>query len=209
MFTASIVSCLSGSCRPQPTQLILFRSVVLWSTNWMSLVVTCLVVVKCPLIGHLVLSFVIGQLDRRGLRTPAQVGSWVASGVCVSQLNCIFVIFWAWFCVYLRLFCVLTHTHTHTCLMALCPGIPGWAGTKTVKPIWISLKQETVSGSGISWVICKSARCSSQITIPAPHHSVFYRPDAIPATQPTASKHRRHNFVCSSLNILYLIILDR
>jgi len=27
-----------------------------------------------------------------------------------------------------------------------------------------------------------------QITMPAPHHSVFYRPDALPA-QPTASKH--------------------
>jgi len=28
-----------------------------------------------------------------------------------------------------------------------------------------------------------------QITMPAPHHSVFYRPDALPAAQPTASKH--------------------
>jgi len=26
-------------------------------------------------------------------------------------------------------------------------------------------------------------------TTPAPHCSVFYRPDALPATQPTASKH--------------------
>jgi len=42
-----------------------------------------------------------------------------------------------------------------------------------VKPIWILLKQETVSGSGISWVICKSARCSRQITTPAPHYSDF------------------------------------
>jgi len=31
-----------------------------------------------------------------------------------------------------------------------------------------------------------------QITTPAPHHSVFYRPDALPAAQPTASKHWRH-----------------
>jgi len=30
---------------------------------------------------------------------------------------------------------------------------------------------------------------SRQITMPAPHHSVFYRPDALPAAQPTASKH--------------------
>jgi len=43
-------------------------------------------------------------------------------------------------------------THTHTRLMALFPGLPVWAGTRKVKPIWILLKQETVSGSGISWV---------------------------------------------------------
>jgi len=66
-----------------------------------------------------------------------------------------------------------THTHTHTRLTALCPGLPGWAGTRKVKPIWILLKQETVSGSGISWAICKSAHRSRQITTPAPHHSVF------------------------------------
>jgi len=30
---------------------------------------------------------------------------------------------------------------------------------------------------------------SSQITTPTSHHSVFNRPDALPATQPTASKH--------------------
>jgi len=54
------------------------------------------------------------------------------------------------------------------------------------KPIWILLKQEIVSGNGISWAIGKSAPCSRQITMPAPQYSVFYRPDAIPATQPTA-----------------------
>ena len=81
--------------------------------------------------------------------------------------------------------------HTHH-LMALFPGLPRWAGTRKVKPIWISLKQETVSGSGISWAICKSAPRSRQITTPAPHHSLFYRPDALPTAQPTASKHWRH-----------------
>jgi len=78
---------------------------------------------------------------------------------------------------------------------------PG-AGTRKVKPIWILLKQETVSGNGISWAICKSdLPRSRQITTPAPHHSVFCRPDALPAAQPTASKHWRHaqtspNFLC-------------
>ena len=86
-----------------------------------------------------------------------------------------------------------TYKHTHTCLTALFPGLPRWAGTRKVTPIWILLKQETASGSGISWAIYKSAPCSRQITTPAPHHSVFYRPDALPATQPTASKHWRHD----------------
>ena len=66
-----------------------------------------------------------------------------------------------------------THTHTHTCLTTLCPGLPGWAGTRKLKPIWILLKQETVSGSGISWAICKSALRSRQITMQAPHHLFF------------------------------------
>ena len=88
--------------------------------------------------------------------------------------------------------CFMTTTllsYTHTRLTALFPGLPGWAGTKKVKSIWILLKQETVSGSGISWATCKSAPHSREITMPAPHHSVFYRPGALPVAQPTASKH--------------------
>ena len=81
-----------------------------------------------------------------------------------------------------------THTQTHTHLMAFCPGLPGQAGTRKVKPIWILLKQETVSSSGICWAICKSAHRSRQITMPTPHHSVFYRQDALPAAKPTVSR---------------------
>jgi len=47
-----------------------------------------------------------------------------------------------------------------------------------------------VSGSGVSWAICKFAPWLRPITMPTSHHSVFYRLDALPATQPTASKHR-------------------
>ena len=66
-----------------------------------------------------------------------------------------------------------THTHTHTHLTDLCLGLFRLAGTRKVKPVWISLKQETVSSSGVSCAICKSAPCSRQITVPAPHHSFF------------------------------------
>jgi len=65
-----------------------------------------------------------------------------------------------------------THTYTHT-FNGPFPGLPGSAGTRKVKPIWILLKQETVSGSGISWAICKSAPRSRQITTPTPQHSGF------------------------------------
>ena len=41
---------------------------------------------------------------------------------------------------------------------------------------------------GISWAIWKSALRSRQITTPAPHHSVSYRPDALPAGQPNSAK---------------------
>ena len=64
--------------------------------------------------------------------------------------------------------------NTLTRLTALCPGLPGWAVTRKVKPIWILLKQEIVSSSGISWAICKSAPRSRQITTPASRHSVFF-----------------------------------
>jgi len=88
---------------------------------------------------------------------------------------------------------VFPQTRTHTCLMALSPGLPGWAGTRKVKPIWILLKKETVSGiscgsgSGTSWALGKSAPCSRQKQCQHPTTQVFYR-------QPTASKHWRYVF---------------
>ena len=43
-----------------------------------------------------------------------------------------------------------------------------------------------MSGSGISWAICKSAPRSRQITTPAPHHSVFLQAGC-PSCHPTNS----------------------
>ena len=76
-------------------------------------------------------------------------------------------------------------THTHPFNGPLS-GTTQVGRYQKVKPIWILLKQETVIGSGISWAICKSSSCSRQITTPAPP-----TPDALPAAQPTASKHWR------------------
>ena len=79
-----------------------------------------------------------------------------------------------------------THTHTFNGPLSRTTRVSRY---KKGKPMWILLKQETVSGSGISCAVCKSAPHSRQTTTPAPHHTVFYSPDALPAAQPTASKH--------------------
>ena len=85
-----------------------------------------------------------------------------------------------------------SHKHTHTRLMALCPGLPGWASTRKVKPRDSEWQWHQLS----RMQICISLQT---ITMTAAHHSVFYRLDALPAAQPTASKHWRHMQVCTSL----------
>ena len=73
--------------------------------------------------------------------------------------------------------------------------LPGWAGTRKV-----------VSGSGISWAICKSAPRSRQITMPAPHHLVFL-PARCPSYHPTNSikalKAMRELWTSCSLGFLH------
>jgi len=63
-----------------------------------------------------------------------------------------------------------THTHTFDCLLDFVRDYPG---EPVPEPIWILLEQETASGSGISWAICKSAPCLRQITMPAPTTQFF------------------------------------
>ena len=117
-------------------------------------------------------------LGRRHYIFGLSVCLWVCTCVPKHSLFPLFllstsVFFWlviVWLCVCFR---IMAHTHTHTRLTALFPGLPGWAGIRKVKPIWILLKQETVSGSGISWAICKCASRSRQITMPGPTTQFF------------------------------------
>ena len=92
------------------------------------------------------------------------------------------------------------HIHTHTQPfhgpLGICPGLPRWAGTRKVKPETQNLSGFTgAKDSEWQWhqlahmQIC-TLTCT---TTPASHHSVFYRPDALPAAKPTASKHWRYN----------------
>ena len=88
----------------------------------------------------------------------------------------------------------ITNTHTHPRLTAFCPGLPGWADTRKVKPIWISLKQ---TDGEWQWhqlghmQVCTSLQTYNHASTPP---LSFYRPDALPAAQPThttVSKHWR------------------
>ena len=78
------------------------------------------------------------------------------------------------------------HTHTHTHLTSLFLGLARWASTSNIKPISILPKQETVSGSGISWAMCKPAPRSSQITMPALKFFTGWMP-FLPPNWPTNS----------------------
>jgi len=55
----------------------------------------------------------------------------------------------------------------HTHLTAFWPGQPGQTDTKKARTIWILLKQETASGSVISWTIRKSAPHSRHLHLTA------------------------------------------
>jgi len=78
-------------------------------------------------------------------------------------------------------------------LSGFCLGLPGWAGTRKVKPkpIWIYWSKR-------QWVAVASAGpyASLHLAQTDNHASIqplsFYRPDALPGTQPTESKHWRH-----------------
>ena len=60
------------------------------------------------------------------------------------------------------------HTHTHTRLTAFFPGTTRVGRYQKGKPIWVSLQQETVSGSGISWAmqVCTSLQTDNHASTP-------------------------------------------
>jgi len=87
---------------------------------------------------------------------------------------------------------VITHTHPFNSPLSGTTQVSRYQKSKTNLDL---LEQEIVSGSGISWAICKSAPLPRHITMPASHRSVFHRPDALPAAKWTASKHWRQKQV--------------
>jgi len=82
---------------------------------------------------------------------------------------------------------------THTHLMALCLGLPRWAGTRKEKP---NLDFTAARYSEWQWhqlghkLVSTSVKTDNHPNTPP---LSFYRLDALPATQLTASKHWRHS----------------
>jgi len=101
---------------------------------------------------------------------------------------------------------LLVYTHSHTRLMALCLGLPG----RKVQPIWILLKQETVSGSGISWAICKSA--DSHTSIPPLSFLQAGGPSCHPTNSIKALKAKTvsiHLVVIQTLTFIWCVVKNR
>ena len=111
-----------------------------------------------------------------------------------------------------RLSCLQKHTHTHTHMHLMHSSLS--------RTTWISRYQKGKTNLDFTeardseWQWHQLGRmqvCNSvQTTTPAPHHSVFYRPDALPAAQPTASKHWRQTYtrVVTILEKLHAFIIN-
>ena len=95
-----------------------------------------------------------------------------------------------------------THTHTHTqpfyCSAGICPGLPGWAGTRKVKPgrvkpIWIYWSKR-------QWVAVASAGLYASLHLISDNHAnippLSFLQAGCPSCRPTNS--------VKALNVLYL-----
>jgi len=88
-----------------------------------------------------------------------------------------------------------THTHTHTHTHPFNGPFSGTTRVSQYQKGKINLDFTEARDSESQWhqlghmQVCTSLQTDNHASN---HHSVFYRPDALPGTQPTASKHWRH-----------------
>jgi len=86
----------------------------------------------------------------------------------------------------------INNTYTHPRLTALYRGLPGWAGTRKAKT---NLDFTEARDGEWQWhqlghmQVCTSLQADNHASTPP---LSFYRPDALPVTQPTVSMHWRH-----------------
>ena len=99
----------------------------------------------------------------------------------------------------------LSDTHTHTLslslslsvLTAIFPGKTGLAGS------YIGAKDDGDGDDNRSYKMCKAP---VKLSPPTNRHPTFYRPDALPVTQPTASKHWRAHVLTTVVMIMHFAV---
>ena len=103
----------------------------------------------------------------------------------------------------------MTANNTHTRLTALFPGLPRWAGTRKGKT---NLDFTGARDSEWQWHQLGHTQVCTLLqtdTTPAPHHSVFYRPDALPAAQPTANNFYKIRRIFYSIAEEHYLLVSR
>jgi len=83
---------------------------------------------------------------------------------------------------------MLSHYH-HNHFTALFPGPPGWAGARR-EPLDFMVQGKINGGRHTDRPAGRHFIRFNQC-LPPPSSHIFYRPDALPAAQPTASEHWR------------------
>jgi len=83
----------------------------------------------------------------------------------------------------------INHHHHHIHFTALLSGSPGWAGARR-ELLDFMVKGKFNRGKHTDHPAGRHSIWTNQYP-PPPSPHIFYRPDALPATQPTASKHWR------------------
>jgi len=96
-------------------------------------------------------------------------------------------------------------THHHNRFTAPSPGPPGWAGVRR-EPMDFMVQGKINRGRHTDHPAGRHSIQTNQC--PPPPSPIFYRPDALPATQPTVSKHWRQLHQTSSLSKILTLALD-
>ena len=73
------------------------------------------------------------------------------------------------------------------------PGRLGLADTR-MSSFWIFIRAKDDGGGGNKWSY-KTCKAPVKLSPPTNQHQTFYRPDALPATQPTVSEHWREEMI--------------
>jgi len=123
------------------------------------------------------------QLFHQHVISQAEMLHVVSHLTAFTRYNCSCCRHWQFWSAKLTCWCRYYYNYNHFTAF--------WILSGTTRVSWYSgfRGEETVSGSGISWAICKSTPLPRQITMPAlaaPHHSVFLQAGC-PSCHPTNS----------------------